>query len=39
MGKLDLESGDVVVEGSIDNVTYSDGRMAEKQSFLGKLFR
>ena len=39
MGKLDLESGDVAVEGSVDSITYSDGRMAEKQSFLGKLFR
>ena len=39
MGKLDLESGDVAVEGSVDSVTYSDGRMVEKQSFLGKLFR
>ena len=39
MGKLDLESGDVAVEGCVDNVTYSDGRVTEKQSFLGKLFR
>ena len=39
MGKLDLEAGDVAVEGSVDSVAYSDGRMAEKQSFLGKLFR
>ena len=39
MGKLDLDAGDVVVEGSIDTVTYSDGGITEKHSLLVKLFR
>lgn len=39
MGKLDLESGEVQVEGMIDSITYSDGAFAEKHSILGKLFR
>ena len=39
MGKLDLDTGDVTVDGSIDSITYSDGSFSEKPSFLGKLFR
>ncbi|MBQ7758627.1 sporulation protein YabP [Anaerotignum sp.] len=39
IGKLDLDAGDVIVDGSIDSVTYSDGTLAEKHSILGKLFR
>ena len=39
MGRLDLEEGDVAVEGSIESITYSDGNFAEKQSLFGKLFR
>ena len=39
IGKLDLESGDVTVDGSIDSITYSDGSFTEKHSLLGKLFR
>lgn len=39
MGKLDLDSGDVSVDGSIDSITYSDGSFTEKHSILGKLFR
>ena len=39
MGKLDLDAGDVAVEGSVDNITYSDGGITEKHSLLGKLFR
>lgn len=39
IGKLDLDAGDVVVDGSIDSMTYSDGTLAEKHSILGKLFR
>ncbi|MBR4935374.1 MAG: sporulation protein YabP [Anaerotignum sp.] len=39
MGKLDLESGDVQVEGMVDSITYSDGAFAEKHSILSKLFR
>ena len=34
-----LEAGDVVVDGSIDSMTYSDGTLAEKHSILGRLFR
>ena len=39
IGKLDLESGDVTVDGAIDSITYSDGSFTEKHSILGKLFR
>lgn len=39
IGKLDLDSGDVTVDGSIDSITYSDGGFTEKHSILGKLFR
>ncbi len=39
IGKLDLDEGDVIVEGTIDSMTYSDGSLAEKHSILGKLFR
>ena len=37
--KLDLDAGDVVVDGSVDSMSYSDGALAEKHSILGKLFR
>lgn len=39
IGKLDLDEGDVIVEGTIDSMTYSDGSLTEKHSILGKLFR
>lgn len=39
IGKLDLDSGDVTVDGSVDSITYSDGSFTEKHSILGKLFR
>ena len=39
MVKLDLDAGDVTVDGSIDSITYSDGSFTEKHSILGKLFR
>ena len=39
IGKLDLDSGDVTVDGVIDSITYSDGSFAEKHSILGRLFR
>ena len=39
MGKLDLDSGDVMVDGTIDSITYSEGGFTEKHSILGKLFR
>lgn len=39
IGKLDLDSGDVTVDGTIDSITYSDGSFTEKHSILGKLFR
>ncbi len=39
MGKLDLDAGEVTVEGLFDSLTYSDGALSEKHSFLGKLFR
>ncbi|KAF5068115.1 sporulation protein YabP [Anaerotignum sp.] len=39
MGKLDLDAGEVTIEGLFDSITYSDGTLGEKHSFLGKLFR
>ena len=39
IGRLDLDSGDVTVDGMIDTITYSDGSFTEKHSILGKLFR
>ncbi len=39
VGKLDLEAGEVTVDGSIDSITYSDGTLTEKHSLFGKLFR
>ena len=39
IGKLDLDSGDVTVDGTIDSITYADGGFGEKHSLLGKLFR
>ena len=39
IGRLDLDTGDVTVDGAIDSITYSDGSFTEKHSILGKLFR
>lgn len=39
IGKLDLESGDVTVDGMLDSITYSDGSFGEKHSLLSRLFR
>lgn len=39
IGKLDLDAGDVTVDGSVDSILYSDGSFTEKHSILGKLFR
>ncbi len=39
VGRLDLDAGEVTVDGAIDSIQYSDGTLAEKHSILGKLFR
>ena len=39
IGRLDLDTGEVSVEGTIDSLTYSDNSFCEKHSFLSKLFR
>lgn len=39
IGRLDLESGDVAVDGIIDSISYSDGNFSEKHSILNRLFR
>lgn len=39
MGKLDLDAGEITVEGLFDSITYSDGTLSDKHSFFGKLFR
>ncbi len=39
IGKLDLEAGDVVIDGNIDSLVYSDGSPLERHSILSRLFR
>ncbi|MFI3174171.1 MAG: sporulation protein YabP [Bacillota bacterium] len=39
MGKLDLMTGEVTVEGIIENIGYSDNISTQKQGIFGKLFR
>ena len=39
IGRLDLESGDVAVDGNIDYISYSDSSFSEKHSILSRLFR
>ena len=41
INKLSVETGEVVVEGEIDSVTYSDADSAKSRGigFIGKLFR
>ena len=39
VGRLDLEAGEVTVDGMIQSITYSDGTFTEKHSLFGKLFR
>ena len=39
IGRLDLESGDVTVDGNIDYISYSDSSFSEKHSILSRLFR
>lgn len=39
IGKLDLDSGEVTVDGTVDSIYYADGGMGERHSILGKLFR
>lgn len=39
MGKLDLMTGEVTVEGIIENIGYSDSISSQKQGFFGKIFR
>ena len=39
VGMLDLEAGEVTIEGTADSASYADGGGGERRSFLGKLFR
>ncbi len=39
LNKIDVEDGDLSVEGQLDSVTYSDVQNSGKGSFLAKLFR
>ncbi len=39
VGRLNLEEGEIAVEGQIDAVTYTDGVEQGKQSLFGRLFR
>lgn len=39
VGRLDLEAGEVSVDGMVESITYSDGTFTEKHSIFGRLFR
>ncbi len=39
LNKIDVEDGELSVEGELDSVTYSDVQNSGKGSFLAKLFR
>lgn len=39
IGRLDLDAGEVSVDGMLESITYSDGTFSEKPSLFGKLFR
>lgn len=39
VGRLDLEAGEVSVDGMVESIAYSDGTFAEKHSIFGRLFR
>lgn len=39
MGRLNLEEGEVAVEGRMDALTYAENMGGGKQSFFAKLFR
>lgn len=39
MSRLDLESGDVTVDGGMDSISYSNGGSGERYSIFGRLFR
>ncbi len=39
VGRLNLEEGEIAVEGQIDAVTYADGGEQGKTSLFGRLFR
>lgn len=39
VGRLNLEEGEIAVEGQIDAITYTDGAEQGKESLFGRLFR
>ena len=39
LNKIDVEDGELSVEGQLDSLSYEDQRFSEKSSFLAKLFR
>jgi sporulation protein YabP len=39
IGKLDLDIGEIIIQGMIDSMDYSDDSPMQKGSILGKLFR
>lgn len=39
LNKIDVEDGELSVEGELDSLSYEEQRFSEKSSFLAKLFR
>lgn len=39
INRLNVEKGEMEIEGEIDSVEYAEGHKSEKGSFFGKIFR
>lgn len=39
INRLNVEAGELEIEGEIDSIEYADGHKSDKGSFLGKIFR
>ena len=39
INRLNVEDGEMEIEGEIDSIEYADGHKSDKGGFLGKIFR
>ena len=39
INRLNVDNGELEIEGEIDSIEYADGHKAEKGSFLGRIFK
>ncbi len=39
INRLNVEAGELEIEGEIDSIEYADGHKSDKGGFLGKIFR